>query len=138
MQQNRIRILMGKIGLDGHDRGIRLLSTWLKNDGMEVVYLGTHNTADYVVKVAIEEDVKVIGLSFQGGDHLSLTRKIIAAMKDNRLQDVLLLVGGNIPRQDVPTLIETGVTKVFPSGVALSEVTQYIRENVGKADHPVH
>ena len=101
MQQNRIRILIGKIGLDGHDRGIRLLSTWLKNEGMEVVYLGTHNTAEYVVKVAIEEDVNIIGLSFQGGDDLPLTGKIISAMKDNDLQDVLLLVSGNIPRQDV-------------------------------------
>ena len=127
-----IRVVLGKIGLDGHDRGIRMVATWLRDGGMEVIYVGTHQTAARIAKAASEEDVDVIGLSFQGADHIPLCKQMVEQMKAHGLQDRLLLIGGNIPRADIPVLKEMGVDMVFPSGTSMSKSVAYIKENVSR------
>jgi len=127
-----IRVVLGKIGLDGHDRGIRMVATWLRDGGMEVIYVGTHQTAARRAKAASEEDVDVIGLSFQGADHIPLCKQMVEQMKAHGLQDRLLLIGGNIPRADIPVLKEMGVDMVFPSGTSMSKSVAYIKENVSR------
>jgi len=124
-----IRVLLGKIGLDGHDRGIRMVAAWLRDAGMEVTYLGTHHTAERLARAASEEDVDVIGLSFQGADHIPLCQQMLEQMKAMGLQDRLLVVGGNIPRADIPELKRMGVDAVFPSGTPMSKSVSYIMEN---------
>ncbi len=132
MDKRKIRVLLGKIGLDGHDRGIRMIATWLSKGGMEVVYMGTHQTAERMARTAIDEDVDVIGLSFQGADHVPLVRMIADQIKRNNLEDRLLVVGGNIPRRDIEVLKQMGVDEVFPSGTAMSKCVAYVRENAFK------
>jgi methylmalonyl-CoA mutase C-terminal domain/subunit len=127
-----IRVVLGKIGLDGHDRGIRMVATWLRDGGMEVVYLGTYQTAERIAKAASEEDVDVIGLSFQGADHIPLCKQMVEQMKAYGLQDRLLIIGGNIPRADIPVLKEMGVDMIFPSGTSMSKSVTYIKENAGR------
>ena len=127
-----IRVLLGKIGLDGHDRGIRMVAAWLRDGGMEVVYVGTHQTAERVARAASEEDADVIGLSFQGADHVRLCEQMLEQMKAHGLQDRLLVVGGNIPRADIPILKEMGVDAVFASGTPMSKSVTYIKENAHK------
>jgi len=129
MADQKIRVLLGKIGLDGHDRGIRMIATWLSIAGMEIVYMGTHQTAERVARAAVEEDVDVIGLSFQGADHIPLIRMMAEQIKANGLEDRLLVVGGNIPRRDISVLKEMGVDGVFPSATPMSVCVDYIREN---------
>lgn len=131
MAERKIKILLGKVGLDGHDRGVRMLSTWFRNAGMEVVYLGTHNTPEAVVKAAAEEDVDVIGLSFQGGEHVPLLKVVVEEMKKAGLRDVPLIAGGNIPRQDMEPLKEMGVAAIFPAGTSVATITGYLWESVG-------
>jgi len=132
MAEQKIRVVLGKIGLDGHDRGIRMIATWLSKAGMEVVYMGTHQTAERVARAAVEEDVDVIGLSFQGADHIPLIRMMAEQIKANGLEDRLLVVGGNIPRRDISVLKEMGVDGVFPSATPMSVCVDYIRENARK------
>jgi len=127
-----IRVLLGKIGLDGHDRGIRMVAAWLRDAGMEVVYVGTHQTAERLSKAASEEDADVIGLSFQGADHIPLCKQMLGQMKALGLQDRLLVVGGNIPRADIPLLKEMGVDGIFASGTPMSKSVAYIKENAHK------
>lgn len=129
MAKRNIRVLLGKIGLDGHDRGLRMIAAWLRNAQMEVIYLGTHNSAEAMAKAAIDEDVDVIGLSFQGADHLPLVRMMVQEVKKRELDDVLLVVGGNIPKRDIQVLEEIGVDRVFPSGTPMATCVDYIREN---------
>ena len=132
MPEHKIRVLLGKIGLDGHDRGIRMIATWLSKGGMEVVYIGTHQTAERMARAAVEEDVDVIGLSFQGADHVPLVRMMAEQIRTNGLEDRLLVVGGNIPRRDMSVLKEMGVDEVFPSGTPMSRCATYVRENARK------
>lgn len=132
MAEQKTRVLLGKIGLDGHDRGIRMIATWLSKAGMEVVYMGTHQTAEMVANAAVEEDVDVIGLSFQGADHISLVKMMAEQIKATGLEDRLLVVGGNIPRRDIGVLKQMGVDEVFPSGTPMSASVSYIRENAHK------
>jgi methylmalonyl-CoA mutase C-terminal domain/subunit len=132
MAEQRIRVLLGKIGLDGHDRGIRMIATWLSKAGMEVVYIGTHQTAERMARAAIEEDVDIIGLSFQGADHIPLVRMMADQIKAHGLQDRLLVVGGNIPRRDISVLKQMGVDEVFPSATPMSASVAYIKENARK------
>jgi methylmalonyl-CoA mutase C-terminal domain/subunit len=127
-----IRVLLGKIGLDGHDRGIRMVAAWLRDGGMEVVYVGTHQTAERIARAASEEDADVIGLSFQGADHVPLCKQMLEQMKAHGLQDRLLIVGGNIPRADIPLLKEMGVDAIFTSGTPMSKSVAYIQENARK------
>ncbi len=132
MADQQIRVLLGKIGLDGHDRGIRMIATWLSKAGMEVIYMGTHQTAERMARAAIDEDVDVIGLSFQGADHIPMVRMMAEQIKDNGLEDRLLVVGGNVPRRDIDVLKEMGVDEIFPSASPMSKCVNYISGNALK------
>jgi len=127
-----IRVLLGKIGLDGHDRGIRMVAAWLRDVGTEVIYVGTHQTAERIARAASDEDADVIGLSFGGADHVPLCEQMVEQMEACGLRDRLLVVGGNIPRGDIQILKEMGVDMVFPSGTSMSTSVAYIMENARK------
>ncbi len=125
--ENRIKILIAKPGLDGHDRGARVISHALKEAGMEVVYTGLHKTVDQIVNIAVEEDVDAIGLSIMTGAHLPITEKLISKMRQAEIADKLVFVGGVIPAPDVPKLEQMGVAGVFPGGTPLAETIAFIK-----------
>ncbi|MDY6856153.1 MAG: cobalamin B12-binding domain-containing protein [Thermodesulfobacteriota bacterium] len=133
MELNRkIRVVMAKVSLDGHDRGIKVVTRALRDAGMEVIYMGAFQTPERVVRTAIEEDADVIGLSFLSGEQLSHTPKVINLLREKKITDILVLVGGVFPRQDIPKLKEMGIDEVFISGHTMDEIAGYIRENVRK------
>lgn len=123
---DKIRVVLTKIGLDGHDRGVRVIATALRDAGMEVIYTGPWQTIPQVVKTAMEEDVEVIGISSLAGDHV-LVPKLMAALREANLQDVTVLVGGIVPPEDEKTLLEAGVARVFHPGAEPWEVVAFIR-----------
>lgn len=131
MSEKRIRVLIAKPGLDGHDKGAKVIVHALKEAGMEVLYTGLHKTIDEIVNTALEEDVDVVGLSVYSGAHLPLSKKLMEQLKENKLADKLVLVGGNIPSGDVKILKEYGVTEVFPVGAKLDEIIEFIKRRVG-------
>ena len=131
MGEKRIRVLIAKPGLDGHDKGAKVVVHALKEAGMEVLYTGLHKTIDEIVNTALEEDVDVIGLSVYSGAHLPLSKKLIEQLKEKKLTDKLVLVGGNIPQRDVKVLKGYGVTEVFPVGAKLDEIIEFIKRRVG-------
>lgn len=126
----RIRVLIAKPGLDGHDRGAKVVSYALKDAGMEVIYTGLHQTVDAIVRIALEEDVDVIGLSIYSGAHLPLSEKLMQKLKEEGLTDKLVLVGGNIPQRDIEILKSYGIAEVFPTGSRFEEIVQFINEKV--------
>jgi methylmalonyl-CoA mutase, C-terminal domain len=125
-----IRVMIAKIGLDGHDVGAKVLIFWLRDQGMEVIYTGLRQSAEQVVEVALQEAVDVIGVSILSGSHVSVARKLVKRLKERELNDVLLLFGGTIPKDDIPVLKEIGVTGVFPSHAKLEDISTFIKENV--------
>ena len=129
--RKRIKVLLTKIGLDGHDRGFRLVATALRDAGMEVLPTGPWLKIEDVVSIAVQEDVEVIGISSLSFDHL-LVPKLMNRLRDEGLDDVLVLVGGVIPDEDVPMLIESGVAAVFHPGTSLPEVVRFIEDRVGE------
>jgi len=129
--KNRIRVLIAKPGLDGHDKGAKVIVHALKESGMEVLYTGLHKSIDEIVNTALEEDVDVIGLSVYSGAHLPLSKKLMEQLKENKLTDKLVLVGGNIPLGDVKVLKEYGVAEVFPVGAKLDEIIEFIKIRIG-------
>jgi len=128
--EKRIRVLIAKPGLDGHDRGAKVVANALKDAGMEIIYTGLHKTIEEIVKTALEEDVDVIGLSIYSGAHLPLSKKLMEMMKEEGLADKLVLIGGNIPQRDIKALKDYGVTGVFPTGARLDEIAKFIKETV--------
>ncbi len=130
----KIRVLVSKIGLDGHDRGSKVIAYGLRDAGFEVIYLGIRQTPDQIANTAIHEDVRVIGLSILSGAHLSLTRRVIEKLREAGSKDVIVLVGGVIPETDIPALKEMGVTEVFASGTDISEVVKVINDHVKTED----
>jgi methylmalonyl-CoA mutase C-terminal domain/subunit len=130
VRDKRIRVLVAKPGLDGHDRGAKVVAQALRDAGMEVVYTGLHQTIDQILTAAIQEDVDVIGLSILSGAHLPLCEKLMRRMKEENLSDVLVVVGGVIPRRDIQKLKHMGIKGVFPGGTPFAESIQFIRENV--------
>lgn len=137
MSEKRIRVLIAKPGLDGHDKGAKVIVHALKEAGMEVLYTGLHKTIDEIVNTALEEDVDVIGLSIYSGAHLPLSKKLIARLKEKKLIDILVLVGGNIPQRDVKILKDYGVTEVFPVGARLDDIVEFIKERVGEQNEKI-
>jgi methylmalonyl-CoA mutase C-terminal domain/subunit len=129
MNQNKIKVIVSKVGLDGHDRGAKVVATLLKEAGMEVVYLGMYQTPEGVIKAAIDEDADVIGLSYLSGEHLVYTPKIVDEMRKSGLDDVLLVVGGSFPPEDIPVMKEMGVDEVFRGGSLTESIVDYIRKN---------
>jgi len=135
--EKRIRVLIAKPGLDGHDRGAKVVVHALKDAGMEVIYTGLHKTVDEIVNTALEEDVDVIGLSIYSGAHLPLSKKLMESVRKKGLTDKLVLVGGNIPQRDVKTLKDFGVTEIFPVGTKLNEIVDFIKERVKEQDEKI-
>lgn len=131
MKEKRMKILIAKPGLDGHDRGAKVIALALKEAGMEVVYSGLHKTIDQIVNMAIQEDVDAIGLSIMSGAHIPLTRKLVEKLKERGITDKKIFVGGVIPSKDIPVLKEIGVDGVFPGGTPIEEVIRSIKEILG-------
>lgn len=123
-----VRVLVAKVGLDGHDRGAKVIATALRDAGMEVIYTGLRQTAEMVVNAALQEDVDAIGISILSGAHNTVFPKIIALMKEKGMDDVLLTGGGIIPADDMEKLQEQGVGKLFAPGTSTSEIAGYIQE----------
>jgi methylmalonyl-CoA mutase, C-terminal domain len=121
-----LRVLVAKVGLDGHDRGAKVIATALRDAGMEVIYTGLRQTADMVVNAAMQEDVDAIGISILSGAHMTVFPKVIALMKEKGMDDVLLTGGGIIPEDDMKALNEMGVGKLFAPGTPTSEISSYI------------
>jgi methylmalonyl-CoA mutase C-terminal domain/subunit len=130
MPGKKIRILVAKPGLDGHDRGAKVMAHALKDAGMEVIYTGLHQTVPSIMKTAIEEDVDVIGLSIMSGAHIPISKKIMEAVKEEGLDDVIVVVGGVIPTKDISLLKDIGISGVFPGGTSFEESIKFIKENV--------
>jgi len=124
----RKRILVGKIGLDGHDNGIRIIAKWLADSGHEVIYLGLYNTPEGVVKAVLQENADLIGCSFLGGGHLFYCRKLLDLLRQNGLQEKRIIVGGVIPPEDVEVLKAMGVSAVFTAGTMRERVLQKVDE----------
>lgn len=127
--QNRknLKVLIAKPGLDGHDRGAKVVAQALKEAGMEVVYSGLHRTIDQIVTIAVQEDVDVIGLSIMTGAHIPITQKLFEKIREKGIGDKIVFVGGVIPSRDISKLKELGVAGVFPGGTPLSETIQFLR-----------
>ena len=128
--KKKIKVLMTKVGLDGHDRGAKVVSSLLKEAGMEVIYLGMFQRPEGIVKAAIDEDVDVIGLSYLSGEHLIFTPKIVDEMKKNKVDDVLLIAGGTFPAEDISPMEEMGIDKVFRAGSLTESIVNYINDHV--------
>jgi methylmalonyl-CoA mutase, C-terminal domain len=124
-----LKVLIAKPGLDGHDRGAKVLARGLRDEGFEVVYTGLRQTPEMVLSAALQEDVDVVGLSILSGAHMTLVPKITRLLQDNGMSDVLVTVGGIIPDDDVPALKEAGVAEVFGPGTTIAEVADYLRSN---------
>jgi methylmalonyl-CoA mutase C-terminal domain/subunit len=128
--KKRTRILIGKLGLDGHDRGAKMLALALRDSGIEVIYTGLRQTPESVVRAAIEEDVQVMGLSFASGAHLTYTQKVMRLLEEKGIKhEVRVLVGGTIPQRDLEKLKSLGVAEVFPTGSRIEQIIGYIKSS---------
>jgi methylmalonyl-CoA mutase, C-terminal domain len=124
-----LKVLIAKPGLDGHDRGAKVLARGLRDEGFEVVYTGLRQTPEMVLSAALQEDVDVVGLSILSGAHMTLVPKIAKLLQDQHMDDVLVVVGGIIPDDDVPALKEAGVAAVFGPGTTIGDVAEFLRSN---------
>jgi len=131
-----VRVLVGKPGLDGHDRGAKLVARALRDAGFEVIYLGIRQRPEAIAAVAVQEDVRAVGLSILSGAHVSLTRKTADALRDAGAGDVLLVVGGTIPKRDVPKLEAAGAAAVFPTGTPLEDLVDRLRQLTSEVAAP--
>jgi methylmalonyl-CoA mutase C-terminal domain/subunit len=129
-EQPRIRVLVAKPGLDGHDRGAKVVARALRDAGMEVVYTGLRQTPEMIAEAALQEDVDVVGLSILSGAHMALLPRTISLLREAGMDDVLVVAGGIIPDEDVPALQAAGVARVFGPGTPTDEIVAYIREAV--------
>ena len=134
MASRPIKVLIAKPGLDGHDRGAKVLARGLRDEGFEVVYTGIRQTPEMIVSAAVQEDVDVVGLSILSGAHLTLLPRITGLLRDQGMGDVLVTAGGIIPDEDVPVLQEAGVAAVFGPGTSIGQVADYLRANVRPRD----
>lgn len=125
--ESRIRVLVAKPGLDGHDRGAKVIARALRDAGMEVIYTGLRQTPEMIVHAAMQEDVQVIGLSILSGAHLAIVPRVLELLKQNQMEDVAVIVGGIIPDEDSWKLKQLGVAAVFPPGSSLEEIVSFIR-----------
>jgi len=129
-ETRKIRVVVAKPGLDGHDRGAKIIARALRDAGYEVIYTGLHQTPEQVVATAIQEDVDAIGLSILSGAHNTLFPKVIRLLKDQNAQDVVVFGGGIIPDEDIPFLRESGVARLFTPGTPTTEVVRFLKEEV--------
>jgi len=130
MSERTLRILVAKPGLDGHDRGAKVIARALRDAGMEVIYTGLRQTPEMIVNSALQEDVHVIGLSILSGAHNAIVPRVMDLLQQNKMDDVIVVVGGIIPDQDIGHLKKAGVAAIFQPGTAMDEIVNFIRENV--------
>lgn len=130
--ERKIRILITKIGLDGHDRGAKVIAYGLRDAGFEVIFMGVRQTPEQIVNTAVQEDVDAIGRSILSGAHLPLTKRVLDGLKEENCDDIIVLVGGMIPKEDHQTLKDMGVLEVFTSGTDINAVIRLINENVAE------
>jgi methylmalonyl-CoA mutase cobalamin-binding domain/chain len=126
----KIRVVIAKPGLDGHDRGAKIIARALRDAGMEVIYTGLHQTPEQIVETAIQEDADAVGISILSGAHMTLVPKILDGLKENGVDDVVVVVGGTIPKPDVEELKRQGVAEVFTPGAPMSEIVDFLRKRV--------
>ncbi len=132
MNKKPIRVLVAKPGLDGHDRGAKVIARALRDAGMEVIYTGLRQTPEMIVNAALQEDVQVIGLSILSGAHNAIVPRLMQLLRENDMQDVMVVIGGIIPDGDAVALKEQGVAAVFQPGSSLNEIVGFIRSNIEK------
>ena len=130
--KQKIRILVGKPGLDGHDRGAKVVAAALRDAGMEVIYTGLHQTCESIVEAAIQEDVDIIGLSILSGAHMTILPKVLKLLKQSHASNIQVIGGGIIPADDIKKLEKIGVRKMFGPGTPTTEIINWINKNVGK------
>jgi methylmalonyl-CoA mutase C-terminal domain/subunit len=130
MTEKKIRVLVAKPGLDGHDRGAKVIARALRDAGMEVVYTGIRQTPEMIAEAALQEDVDVVGISILSGAHMALFPRIMELLRQNGIDDVLVVAGGIIPDEDVPALNELGIHGIFGPGTPTNVIVDFIRENV--------
>lgn len=131
-----IRVLIAKVGLDGHDRGAKVIAAALRDAGMEVIYTGLRETPESVASAALQEDVDVIGVSSLSGAHRTIFQKLLARLEEKELDDVILLGGGVIPKKDIEMLQEQGVDKIFTPGTSMDTIISYIRSRISDRSSP--
>ena len=129
-ESRRLRLLVGKVGLDGHDRGAKIVARALRDAGFEVIYTGLHQTPEMVVNTAIQEDVDAISLSILSGAHNHLFRRVIELLRERKAEDVAVFGGGIIPDEDIAGLKEAGVLAIFTPGASTEEIIQWVKQNV--------
>jgi methylmalonyl-CoA mutase, C-terminal domain len=132
-EPRKIRVVVAKPGLDGHDRGAKIIARALRDAGMEVVYTGLHQTPEQIVETALQEDADAIGLSILSGAHMTLVPRVIELLREQDASEIVVVVGGTIPNQDIPELKELGVAEVFTPGAPTQAIIDFIRDNVGDA-----
>lgn len=125
--ERTIRVIVAKVGLDGHDRGAKIIARALRDAGMEVIYTGLHQTPEQVVEAAIQEDADAIGISILSGAHMTLVPRIMDLLKENEAEDILIFCGGTIPKQDIQKLKDAGVGEVFTPGTPTTKAVEYVR-----------
>jgi methylmalonyl-CoA mutase C-terminal domain/subunit len=125
-----IRVVVAKVGLDGHDRGAKIIARALRDAGMEVIYTGLHQTPEQVVETAIQEDADAIGISILSGAHMTLIPRIIDLLEENEAEDILVFCGGTIPKDDIPRLKELGVGEIFTPGTPTRKAVDYVRKEL--------
>ncbi len=130
MAERKLRILVAKPGLDGHDRGAKIIARALRDAGMEVIYTGLHQTPEMIVNAAIQEDVDAIGMSIMSGAHMTLFPAVIDLLKQSKAEDIRVFGGGIIPDDDIPKLKGLGVTEIFTPGSSTQDIIQWIRTNI--------
>jgi methylmalonyl-CoA mutase C-terminal domain/subunit len=126
----KIRVVVAKPGLDGHDRGAKIIARALRDAGMEVIYTGLHQTAEQIVETVLQEDADAVGLSILSGAHMTLVPKIVELLREQGAGDVIVVVGGTIPNEDIPELKELGVAEIFTPGASVQGIVDYIQEAV--------
>ncbi len=132
MQSRKIRVLIAKPGLDGHDRGVKVVTRGLRDAGMEVIYLGLRLTPEQIAESAIQEDVDVLGLDCLSGAHMVLFPKTVELIREKGGKDILVIGGGIIPKKDIPELKKAGIAEIFGPGTPLDEISKFIKANLGK------
>lgn len=137
MASGRPRILVAKPGLDGHDRGIKVVARALRDAGMEVIYTGLHQTPEQIASAAIQEDVDAVGLSCLSGAHMTLFPRVVSLLQDQGGGEIMVFGGGIIPESDIPKLREAGIREIFTPGTTTTEIIEWVREHTGENDQGV-
>ena len=134
MNERKIRVLVAKPGLDGHDRGAKVIARALRDAGMEVIYTGLRQTPEMIAAAALQEDVDAVGISILSGAHNTLCPRIVNLLRENGMDDTLVVVGGIVPNEDIPTLKAKGVSEIFLPGTSTEDIVKFLRENVKPRD----